>query len=551
MIKRTVFLIIISIVFSACSFFQKKPVEKEASITETIINNKDSKSTSDLNETIKDAISLIEEGNTAKAMELLTTIISKTSSTTEKSKSVEMLEFLKIIEKREQIAKKLAEEGRLTEAKKEFESVLYSFLEFTPQDINSQKILAEKFLAVYVEYSAIEEAELEKFAEGADEKIFEEEFVKPILLGIPITVNKRLIAFFERFREENATELFLLQLKRGMPYKEYIETELKKVGLPEEFFYLAFQESVFNIYAKSPHPWDCRGIWQFKDTTFLSVIKSMREAKDETGNYLYPELKQIANLIVKIDGNKDSELVDYRFDPIIATKAAAFHLKDLYNNWTRYVINFAAENGLKITETEVKSLVFPLVMASYNRGETNIKRDLEYYAKKHGKRDFSSLVFFKVFTYSDEDRYKGMSQSKKQILQSALKQNVDYVYLIYARMIYGKNILLNSPKLLETMADIIPEYDITVERKTVETDKNTNFWLLSGESLEITEKLLKMNPAFVSGFVPEKGVFFISDSVDITQKSKIKMNDIIFREKITSLEKKMISKQIVAEVLIF
>lgn len=111
-------------------------------------------------------------------------------------------------------------------------------------------------------------------------------------------------------------------LARSGRYRELIERELAKAGLPRELFYLVMTESEYKPSARSHS--GAAGLWQFMPST--------------ARNY----------------GLEVSFWLDERYDPVKATGAAIRYLSDLhrwFGDWH-------------------------LAMAAYNRGENGLGRDL-------------------------------------------------------------------------------------------------------------------------------------------------------------------------------
>src|SRR3954453_14105026 len=127
-----------------------------------------------------------------------------------------------------------------------------------------------------------------------------------------------------------------------------IQKEFNALGMPEEMAYVAWAETQFDPKAKSQA--GAAGMWQLTATTAQSFH-------------------------LRVD-----KKVDERFDPEKETHAAA-----------RYLANLLAEFG---------SDSFMLAMASYNRGESGVRRVLHQIAQEPGgfrkeKRDFWHLYRLK------------------------------------------------------------------------------------------------------------------------------------------------------------
>ena len=146
---------------------------------------------------------------------------------------------------------------------------------------------------------------------------------------IPIEMNARVRSLIEMY-ETRKHDWFQAALDRSALYMPMVREVFREEGLPQDLIYLALVESAFKTRAVSRA--GARGIWQFIQGT----------------GRLY--------------GLKQTFWVDDRFNPEKATRAAARHLKDLYEEFGDWY----------------------LVMAAYNSGQRRVERAI----RRTGSRDF-------------------------------------------------------------------------------------------------------------------------------------------------------------------
>ena len=150
-----------------------------------------------------------------------------------------------------------------------------------------------------------------------------------VTYDIPIVMNQRVRSIIEMFQLRRH-DWFQDALDRSGYYAPMIHEVFAEEGLPQDLIYLAMVESAFKGRAVSRA--GARGIWQF--------IRG-------TG---------------RLYGLRQSFWVDDRFNAEKATRAAARHLKDLYDDLGDWY----------------------LVMAAYNSGQRRVERAI----RRTGSRDF-------------------------------------------------------------------------------------------------------------------------------------------------------------------
>lgn len=231
---------------------------------------------------------------------------------------------------------------------------------------------------------------------------------------LPLEVNDAVLGYINYFSSSRGQRTLIAGLRRAGRYRNLISRVLEEEGVPQELMYLAQAESGFMPRAVSRKA--ATGMWQF-------VRNRGREY-----------------------GLGQSAFHDDRLDPEKATRAAARHLRDLYQQFGDWY----------------------LAMAAYNCGPMNVERAIQ----RTGYADFWEL-------------------RNRRVLP---KETLNYVPAILAMVIVVKN--AKDYGLEDIQPDPPLEYD------TIEMTAPTHLALVADATDQPLATIREMNPSLLKSIAP-------------------------------------------------
>jgi len=273
----------------------------------------------------------------------------------------------------------------------------------------------------------------------ADPKVRERaaEVAKDVSHDLPLTVNDTVASFLNFFQTPRGRAIVENGLRRKGRYEQMIARILREEGVPQDLIYLAQAESAFQPLALSRA--GARGIWQFVQWR---------------GNEY---------------GLKRTWWVDERMDPEKATRAAAQHLRDLYELYGDWY----------------------LAMAAYNCGPGNVQKGIE----RTGYADFWELY-------------------RRNVLP---KQTMNYVPIIIALTLIAKD---------------APHYGIAVDRDepvhsdTIKPGRAIDLRLVA-ETIDVdVDTLRSLNPSLLRMVTPDDPNFVLHLPTGTSERFSAEIADI-------------------------
>ncbi|HTS13710.1 MAG TPA: LysM peptidoglycan-binding domain-containing protein [Candidatus Limnocylindrales bacterium] len=246
---------------------------------------------------------------------------------------------------------------------------------------------------------------------------------------LPLTVNDSVLQYLSFFTSPRGRAIVERGLGRAGRYSEMIRRVLKQEGVPQDLIYLAQAESAFQPDAVSRV--GARGIWQF--------MPFRGEEYDLDRSYW----------------------VDERSDPEKATRAAALHMRDLYDMFGDWY----------------------LVMAAYNSGPLNVVRAIE----RTGYADFWEL-------------------QKRHALP---RQTQDYVPIIIAMALVAKDPGLYGVQVAPEKA---PEFE------TIRPGRPIDLRLVADATGSDIDDLRDLNPELLRNVTPNDAQFQLKVPVGAADK---------------------------------
>lgn len=329
------------------------------------------------------------------------------------------------------------QEGKLDQARTEFDTALNILLDL-PADLPDRALAERRFEELI---RSIHKYDLDHLGVSSvqDEPVYTQSPLQQILdltfpvdprmkdrvaeqiaaaqSQLPLTMNDAVLSYINYFTNSRGSRTLLAGLRRSGRYRDMILRIFAEEGVPRELIHLAQAESGFAPMAVSRKA--ATGMWQF-----------VRARGKEYGL-------------------NSSKLHDDRLDPEKATRAAARHLRDLYNQTGDW----------------------HLAMAAYNCGPACVERAVQ----RTGYADYWEL----------------------RARNAIPKETRNYVPAILAMAIVSNN--------LDAYGLEMPTLEPALAYDTIEVDADTNLALIADAADIPVSEVREMNPSLIRGIAPESG----------------------------------------------
>jgi membrane-bound lytic murein transglycosylase D len=261
------------------------------------------------------------------------------------------------------------------------------------------------------------------------------EELKVTVSQLPLELNDEVLRYINYFSSTRGRQTLKYGLERMGRYQALIRRILDEEGVPQELIHLAQAESAFMPRAVSYK--SATGMWQF--------IQSRGQEY----------------------GLMRTKATDDRLDPEKATRAAARHLRDLYNEFGDWY----------------------LAMAAYNCGPVTIERAVE----RTGYADFWEL-------------------RRRNLLP---KESANYLPIILAMVITAKN---PGHYGLEGI-----DFDPPIKYSTIETEAPTRLELIADITEQPIARIRELNPALLTNLAPAGYSLHVPEGADAAVLSALEL----------------------------
>lgn len=295
-----------------------------------------------------------------------------------------------------------------------------------------------------------------KYHQSADYAPYIPEYIP---LDIDYPDHPLVLKYHAEYQTNYSREWLKATLERGAPYRPYIRSRLKELGMPLCLEYLPVIESNFKIKAVSKS--GATGLWQFMQNSIAGLL------------------------------NKNS-WVDERYDPWLSTDAALKKLKQNYDMFGDWLLALAAynmgANGLKKIMAQTGLTTFwELADADVLRTETKLYvpkfiavsdlcTNAEYYEVDLPLFDESAAPAFEMVDVGGQLSLKQLADASGIPLDTLVSLNPALLYPVTP---YNQDYMLRVPA---DMAEIAAETIATMDRMEADlyiVEKGDSLWGIS------------------------------------------------------------------------